>query len=66
MTGIKIETGEAPTSSRVFNRLRDVKLCLDLDCSATWGDSILICPACGGREVALIETYINRKEEKAS
>lgn len=62
---IKLET-DIVSLQRTFSRLRDVKLCLEIECSALWSDDQLICPACGSREVALLETFINRKEETKS
>ena len=41
-------------------RLRVLKLCLELDCQAVWPDAEPGCPACGGRESVLLETFVNR------
>ena len=45
---------------RPWSKLRAVKICLELDCSAVWTDTDLVCPACGSREVDLIERFVNR------
>jgi hypothetical protein len=52
---------DARSVLRQYSKLRAVKMCLELECSVVWTDSDLVCPACGSREVVLLETYVNRK-----
>jgi hypothetical protein len=63
---MKLMHGDEETVARPFTYLRANKLCLELDCNAVWTDDVLVCPACGGREVSLLETFVNRVEKKAS